>query len=234
MAVIDSSIKSQGNASTNSKSLDFSEIAFNTWRPSSQLHVFSRQAQSSATLYLLFRKRVQLYRRGVFKDRRDVFKDRRVVTISKSRICGIKTFVDKGKRTIPPLAIGKSLYMSTFIFYGKANLKKMPNSSSPLRAHSQQSLSKYSIFSSSPKMIPDAWSTDDPGGSSTTNTCADSFTASSKAKVSHIIKVKSKSISYHALSLSFSLSLFLLAWQSERSNQPALGVYLDSIPWLLT
>ena len=168
LAVIDSSIKSQGNASTDSKSrnlrrkvrrrsLGFSENAFNTWRPSSQLHVFSRQAQSSATLSLLFRKRLLRNRRGVFKDRR-------VVTISKSWICGIKTFVDKGKRTVPPLAIGKSLYMSTFIFYGKADLKKMPNSSSPLRAHSQQSLSKYSIFSSSPKMIPDAWSTDDPGG----------------------------------------------------------------------
>ena len=102
----------------------------------------------------------------------------------------------------------------------------MPNSFSPLRVHSQQSLSRYSILSSSPKMIPDAWSTDDPGGNSTTNTCADSFTASSKAKVSHIIKVKSKSISYHALSLSFPLSLILLAWQSERSNQPALGVSL--------
>ena len=119
-----------------------------------------------------------------------------------------------------------SLYMSTFVFYGRANLKKMPNSPSPLRAYSQQSLSKDSILSSSPKMIPDAWSTYDPGGNSTTNTCADSFTASSKAKVSHIIKVKSKSISYHALSLSFSLSLFLLAWQSKRSNQPALGVSL--------
>jgi hypothetical protein len=83
-------------------------------------------------------------------------------------------------------------------------------------------------------MIPDAWSTDDPGGNSTTNTCVDSFTASSKAKVSHIIKGKSKGISYHALSLSFPLSLILLAWQSERSNQPALGVYLNSIPWLLT
>ena len=92
----------------------------------------------------------------------------------------------------------------------------MPNSSSPLRAHSQQSLSKYSIFSSFPKMIPDAWSTDDPGGNgrlkyvetSTTNTCADPFAASSKAKVSHIIKGESKGISYHAFSLSFPLPLF--------------------------
>ena len=41
----------------------------------------------------------------------------------------------------------KSLYMSTFVFHGKADLqKKMPNSSSPPRAHSQQSLSKYSVF----------------------------------------------------------------------------------------
>ena len=107
LVVIDSSIKSQGNASTDSKSrnlrrkvrrrsLSFSENAFNTWRPSSQLHVFSRQAQSSATLSLLFRKRLLRNRRGVFKYRR-------VVTISKSRICGIKMFVDNGKRTVSPL-----------------------------------------------------------------------------------------------------------------------------------
>ena len=176
--------------------------------------------------HVSFRKRrgvVQKSKGRLLRNRRGVFKDRRGATISKSRNCGIKTFVDKGKKYHHLIL---SLYMSTFVFYGRANLKKMPNSPSPLRAHSQQSLSKYSILSSSPKMIPDAWSTDDPGGNSTTNTCADSFTASSKAKVSHIIKVKSKSISYHALSLSFSLSLFLLAWQSKRSNQPALGVSL--------
>ncbi|KAB2617163.1 S ribonuclease [Pyrus ussuriensis x Pyrus communis] len=76
------------------------------------------------------------------------------------------------------------------------NLKKMSNSSSPLRAHSQLSLLKYSIFSP-PKKIPDTWSTDEAEGNgrskhvetATTNTCADSFAVSSKAKVSHIIKV---------------------------------------------
>ena len=123
--------------------------------------------------------------------------------------------------------------MSTFVFYGKANLKKMSNSSAPLRALSQQRLLKYSIFSP-PKKIPETWSTNKAEGNgrskhvetTTTNTCAASFAVSSKAKVSHIIKVKSKSISYHALSLSFSFSLFLLAWQSKRSNQPALGVSL--------
>ena len=114
LAVIDSSIKSQGNASTNSKSLGFSEIAFNTWRPSSQLHVFSRHAQSSATLYLFFRKRVQLYRRGVFKDRR-------VVTIPKCRICGIKMFVDNGKRTISPLAIEFPIYVDLHFFLARQN-----------------------------------------------------------------------------------------------------------------
>ena len=81
VVVIDSSIKSQGDASTDSKSRNFrrnlgdafsafqktcstlsKEFFFsdNTWRPSSQLHIFSRQAQSSATLSLLFRRRVQL------------------------------------------------------------------------------------------------------------------------------------------------------------------------------
>ncbi|KAM1349024.1 hypothetical protein ACFX10_003208 [Malus domestica] len=46
----------------------------------------------------------------------------------------------------------------------------------------------------------------------------------SKAKVFHIMKVESKSISYHAFSLSFSLSLF---WDKEKkSNQPALGINL--------
>jgi len=53
---------------------------------------------------------------------------------------------------------------------------------------------------------------------SATNIYADSFAASSKAKVSHIIKGESKGISYHALSLSFPLSLFLLAWQREREQ----------------
>jgi len=85
-----------------------------------------------------------------------------------------------------------------------------------------------------PKKIPDAWSTDEArgnGGSkhvetSATNICADSFAASAKAKVSHIIKGESKGISYHDLSLSFPLSLLLLAWQSKVSNQPALGISL--------
>jgi len=84
-----------------------------------------------------------------------------------------------------------------------------------------------------PKKIPNAWSTKEARGNGGSKH-VDSFAASSKAKVSHIIKGESKGISYHALSLSFPLSLILLAWQSERSNQPALGVYLDSIPWLLT
>ena len=119
-----------------------SDKAENTWRPSSHLHIFSRQAQSSATLSQLFRRRVQLCqkephlhyhvsfrkRRGVvqkskgrlLRNRRGVFKDRRGATISKSRICGIKTFVDKGKRYHHLIL---SLYMSTFVFYGKANLK---------------------------------------------------------------------------------------------------------------
>ncbi|KAM1728925.1 hypothetical protein ACFX12_019383 [Malus domestica] len=52
---------------------------------------------------------------------------------------------------------------------------------------SQQTLSSHSVF-----LIP--WDT--------------STNISSKAKVFHIMKVESKSISYHAFSLSFSLSLF--------------------------
>ncbi|KAM1356004.1 hypothetical protein ACFX2I_030153 [Malus domestica] len=52
---------------------------------------------------------------------------------------------------------------------------------------SQQSLSSHSVF-----LIP--WDT--------------SVNNPSKAKVFHIMKVESKSISYHAFSLSFSLSLF--------------------------
>jgi len=75
VVVIDSSIKSQGDASTDSKSRNFRRnlgnafsafqktrstlskdffFSDNTWRPSPQLHIFSRQAQSSATLSLLF------------------------------------------------------------------------------------------------------------------------------------------------------------------------------------
>ncbi|KAM1067540.1 hypothetical protein ACFX2B_022583 [Malus domestica] len=52
---------------------------------------------------------------------------------------------------------------------------------------SQQSLSSHSVF-----LIPWDTSANNP----------------SKAKVFHIMKVESKSISYHVFSLSFSLSLF--------------------------
>ncbi|KAM2829583.1 hypothetical protein PS2_035233 [Malus domestica] len=40
-------------------------------------------------------------------------------------------------------------------------------------------------------------------------------TSHSRARVSHIIRVKSKGIPYHAFSLSFPLALFLLARQGE-------------------
>ncbi|KAM1099071.1 hypothetical protein PS2_005690 [Malus domestica] len=67
----------------------------------------------------------------------------------------------------------------------------------------QQTLSSHSVF-----LIP--W------GTSTNN--------SSKAKLFHIMKVESKSISYHDFSMSFSLSLF---WDKEKeSNQLALGINL--------
>ncbi|KAM2855913.1 hypothetical protein PS2_000331 [Malus domestica] len=62
---------------------------------------------------------------------------------------------------------------------------------------SQRSLSSHSVF-----LIP--W------GTSANN--------SSKAKVFHIMKVESKSISYHAFSLSFSLSLFSSVGQKEREQ----------------
>ncbi|KAM2882084.1 hypothetical protein COP2_015096 [Malus domestica] len=67
----------------------------------------------------------------------------------------------------------------------------------------QQTLSSHSMF-----LIP--W------GTSANN--------SSKAKVFHIMNVEIKSISYHAFSLFFSLSLF---WDKEKeSNQPTLGINL--------
>ncbi|KAM1940254.1 hypothetical protein ACFX13_027976 [Malus domestica] len=62
---------------------------------------------------------------------------------------------------------------------------------------SQRSLSSHSVF-----LIP--W------GTSANN--------SSKAKVFHIMKVESKNISYHAFSLSFSLSLFSPTGQGEREQ----------------
>ncbi|KAM1427036.1 hypothetical protein ACFXTO_019662 [Malus domestica] len=43
-------------------------------------------------------------------------------------------------------------------------------------------------------------------------------TSHTRARVSHIIRVKSKSISYHAFSLSFPLALFLPARQREREQ----------------
>ncbi|KAM1980084.1 hypothetical protein ACFX15_036733 [Malus domestica] len=43
-------------------------------------------------------------------------------------------------------------------------------------------------------------------------------TSHTRARVSHIIRVKSKSIPYHAFSLSFHLALFLPARQGEREQ----------------
>ncbi|KAM2516194.1 hypothetical protein ACFX1W_028350 [Malus domestica] len=84
--------------------------------------------------------------------------------------------------------------MLTFTFHCKADIHNL--SSSP-RMPSQRSLSSDSVF-----LIP--W------GTSANNL--------SKAKVFHIMKVESKSISYHAFSLSFSLSLFSSARQGEREQ----------------
>ncbi|KAM1217175.1 hypothetical protein ACFX2J_013380 [Malus domestica] len=90
--------------------------------------------------------------------------------------------------------------MSPFTLHCKADIH---NPSSSTRMPFQQTLSSHSMF-----LIP--WGT--------------SVNSSSKAKVFHIMKVESKSISYHAFSLSFSLSLF---WDKEKeSNQPALGINL--------
>ncbi|KAM1203334.1 hypothetical protein ACFX2J_019177 [Malus domestica] len=79
--------------------------------------------------------------------------------------------------------------MSTFTLPCNADIHN-PHSSP--RMSSQHSLSSHSVF-----LIP--WDT--------------SANNSSKAKVFHIIKVESKSISYHAFSLSFYLSLFSSAGQ---------------------
>ncbi|KAM2542432.1 hypothetical protein TB2_021858 [Malus domestica] len=76
-------------------------------------------------------------------------------------------------------------------------LAKMFNPSSYLRGHSQRSLSKYSA--SPPPIIP-------------------MQTSHTRARVSHIIRVKSKSIPYHAFSLPFPLALFLPARQGEREQ----------------
>ncbi|KAM1181994.1 hypothetical protein ACFX19_000548 [Malus domestica] len=73
----------------------------------------------------------------------------------------------------------------------------MLNFSSHPRGHFQQSLSKYSAFF--PPIIP-------------------LKTSHTKARVSHIIRVKSKSIPYHDFSLSFPLALFLPARQGEREQ----------------
>ncbi|KAM2558087.1 hypothetical protein TB2_015131 [Malus domestica] len=75
---------------------------------------------------------------------------------------------------------------------------KMLNPSSYLRGHSQRSLSKYSAFFP-PPIIP-------------------LQTSYTRARISHIIRVKSKSIPYHAFSLSFPLALFLPARQGEREQ----------------
>ncbi|KAM2591568.1 hypothetical protein TB2_043953 [Malus domestica] len=74
----------------------------------------------------------------------------------------------------------------------------MLNPSSYLRGHSQRSLSKYLAFFP-PPIIP-------------------MQTSYTRARVSHIIRVKSKSIPYHVFSLSFPLPLFLPASQGEREQ----------------
>ena len=74
---------------------------------------------------------------------------------------------------------------------------KMLNPSSYLKGHSPRSLSKYSAFFS--PIIP-------------------LQTRHTRARVSHIIRVKSKSIPYHVFSLSFPLALFLPARQGEREQ----------------
>ncbi|KAM2585808.1 hypothetical protein TB2_046623 [Malus domestica] len=63
--------------------------------------------------------------------------------------------------------------------------------------HSQRSLSSHSVF-----LIPWGTFANNP----------------SRAKVFHIMKVESKSISYHVFSLSFSLSLFSPAGQGEKEQ----------------
>ncbi|KAM1093442.1 hypothetical protein ACFX2B_008447 [Malus domestica] len=75
----------------------------------------------------------------------------------------------------------------------------MLNFSSHPRGHSQQSLSKYSA-----SFPPDNTSANKPHHT--------------RARVSHIIRVKSKNIPYHAFSLSFPLALFLPARQREREQ----------------
>ncbi|KAM1181523.1 hypothetical protein FF1_000094 [Malus domestica] len=92
--------------------------------------------------------------------------------------------------------------MSTFTLHCKADI----HSPSSLRMPSQQSLLSHSVF-----LIPWDTSANNP----------------SKAKVFHIMKVESKSISYHAFSLFFSLSLFFHLLDKEKeSDQPAFGINL--------
>ncbi|KAM2171030.1 hypothetical protein ACFX1R_036171 [Malus domestica] len=77
----------------------------------------------------------------------------------------------------------------------------MLNPSSYLRGHSQRSLSKYSTFF--PPIIL-------------------MQTSHTRVRVSYIIRVKSKSIPYHAFSLSFPLPLFLPARQGEREQSVSI------------
>ena len=84
--------------------------------------------------------------------------------------------------------------MATFALHSKTDLL---NLSASLRMHSQPSLSSYSVF-----LTP--WST--------------FANKSSRAKVFHIMKVESKSISYHAFGLCFLLVSVLTTGQGEREQ----------------
>ncbi|KAM2258564.1 hypothetical protein ACFX1S_003637 [Malus domestica] len=107
---------------------------------------------------------------------------------------------EKGKGTALPLAVGTiPIYVD---FHppqpGRPANKKNAQLFFTSNEHSQQSLSKYSA-SSPPTIIP-------------------LQTSHTKARVSHIVKVKNKSIPYHAFSLSFPLALFLPARQGEKEQ----------------
>ena len=108
--------------------------------------------------------------------------------------------IEKGKGTALPLAVGTiSIYVDLHSPQpGRlANKKNAQLFFTSERVLSAKFLEILSFFT--PPIIP-------------------LKTSHTRAKVSHIIRVKSKSIPYHAFSLSFPLALFLPTRQGERKQ----------------
>lgn len=107
--------------------------------------------------------------------------------------------------------LGRLLYMSTSIPNGQADLQKCSTLHHIWEGTPNEAFRNIQL--SFPPIIP-------------------LQTSYTRARISHIIRVKSKSIPYHAFSLSFPLALFLPARQGEREQSVSTWIKLPARNWL--